>query len=169
MILFLYGSKSAVPLTSSARQVYLSKRTRQAGVGASGSGHKRSYENVLGHLVAHRGRSGPFQARKDRPSHHPVLVALRQEAQLFGEMGDALAVACLGERVRDVGPPMAALRTEGVEQALQVHCHVAERIRFERIADRTRKLDADVRILGERNGLINCRRDTLGDPVETAR
>ncbi len=79
------------------------------------SGHERSYENVLGHLVAHRGRSGPFQARKDRASHHPVLVALRQEAQLFGEMGDALAVACLGERVRDVGPPMAALRTEGVE------------------------------------------------------
>ena len=42
-------------------------------------------------------RLGPFQARKDRASHHPVLVALRQEAQLFGEMGDALAVACVGE------------------------------------------------------------------------
>jgi hypothetical protein len=42
-------------------------------------------------------RFGPFQARKDRASHHPVLVALRQEAQLFGEMGDALAVACVGE------------------------------------------------------------------------
>src|ERR1700694_1368739 len=73
------------------------------------------------------GRSGPFQARKDRASHHPVLVALRQEAHLFGEMGDALTVACLGERVCDVGTPMAALRTEGVEQALQVHRHVAER------------------------------------------
>src|SRR5437660_7783977 len=60
-------------------------------------------------------RSGPFQARKDRASHHPVLVALRQEAQLFGEMSDAMAVACLGERVRDVGTPMAALGTVGVE------------------------------------------------------
>src|SRR5262245_5693147 len=76
---------------------------------------KRSYENVLGYRVTHQGRSGPFQARKDRASHHPVLVALRQEAQLFGEMGDALAVACAGERVRDVGTPIAALRTVGFE------------------------------------------------------
>src|SRR6202162_1222088 len=91
-------------------------------------------QHVLGHLAAHEGRSGPFQARKDRASHYPVLVALRQEAQLFGEMGDALAVACLGKRIRDVGTPMAALRAEGVEQALQVHRHIAERIRFERIA-----------------------------------
>src|SRR5262249_30432863 len=57
----------------------------------------------------------PISGAQGSRSHHPVLVALRQEAQLFGEMGDALAVACLGERVRDVGPPMAALRTEGVE------------------------------------------------------
>src|SRR5215468_5112007 len=118
---------------------------------------------------AHYGRSGPFQARQDCASHHPVLVALRQKAQLFGEMRDALAVACLDERVRDVGSPMAALRTVGVEYALQVHRHVAERIRFERIAERTRQLDADVRIFGERNGLINRRRDVLGDPVGTAR
>src|SRR3954470_22860155 len=90
------------------------------------------------------GRSSPFQACKDRASHHPVLVALRQEAQLFGEMVDPLEIACLDERVRDVGTPMAALRTVGIEQALYVDCHVAERIRFERIADRTRKLDADV-------------------------
>src|SRR3954449_12488411 len=74
----------------------------------------------------------PFQARKDRASHHPVLVALRQEAQLFGEMGDALAIACGGERVRDVSTPIAALRTVGVEEALQIHRHVAERITFER-------------------------------------
>src|ERR1700727_2149751 len=91
------------------------------------------------------GRSGPFQACKDRASHHPVLVAFRQETQLFGEMGDALRVACLDERVRDVGRPMAALRTEGVKQTLKIHCHVAERIRSERIAGSTRKLDADVR------------------------
>jgi len=32
-----------VPLTSSARQIYLSKRTRPAAVGASESGHKRTW------------------------------------------------------------------------------------------------------------------------------
>src|SRR5262249_20109851 len=78
--------------------------------------------------------SRPLQALADGATHHPVLVALRQEPQLFGEVGDALAVACLRERVRDVGSPIAALRTVGVEYALQVHCHVAERIKFERIA-----------------------------------
>ena len=77
------------------------------------------------------GRLRPSQTREDRPSHNPVLVVLRQEAQFFGEMGDALAVAGLGERVRYVGTPIAALRTVGVEQALQVHRHIAERIGFE--------------------------------------
>src|SRR5262249_34063743 len=126
-------------------------------------------ESVLGYRAAHQGRSGPVQARKDRASHHPILVALRQEAQLFGEMGDTLAVGCVGERVRDVGSPMAALRTVGVEYAPQGNRQVAERIWLERIADRTRQLDADVRIFGERNGLINRRWDVLGDPVGTAR
>src|SRR5262249_30739074 len=35
--------------------------------------------------------SRPLQALEDRASHHPVLVALREEAQLLGEMGNALA------------------------------------------------------------------------------
>src|ERR1700721_3779221 len=73
-------------------------------------------------------RSGPFQAREDRASHHPVLVALRQEAQFFGEMGDALAVTGLGKRIRHIGSPGAALRTVGVEYALQIYRHVAKRI-----------------------------------------
>src|SRR4030095_5919026 len=51
------------------------------------------------------GISGPLQSLEDRASHHPVLVALRQEAQFLCEMGDALAVSRLGERVREVGPP----------------------------------------------------------------
>src|SRR5436853_307608 len=58
--------------------------------------------------LARSQRSPPPQPCHDRASHHPVLVALRQEAQLLGDVGDALAVACLGERVRDVGGPMAA-------------------------------------------------------------
>src|SRR6266550_8748522 len=100
---------------SRASPQHLRNPKSTAQVATSASGQKQSYENVLGYRVAHQGRSGPFQARKDRASHHPVLVALRQEAQLFGDMGDTLAVACLGERVRDVGAPMATLRTVGVE------------------------------------------------------
>src|SRR5260370_11733640 len=78
---------SAIPIDGSLSPD--SRRARRMLLTAE-SGHERSYENVLGHLVAHRGRSGPFQARKDRASHHPVLVALRPEAHLFGEMDDAL-------------------------------------------------------------------------------
>src|SRR5204863_9521190 len=52
-------------------------------------------------------RSGPLQALEDRASHHPVLVAVREEAQLLREMRDALAVGRLGERVRHVGSPIA--------------------------------------------------------------
>src|SRR5438094_9725245 len=69
-------------------------------------------------------RSGPLQALEDRASHHPVLVALRKEAQLLREMGDALAVGGFGKRVRQVGPPVAALRAVGVEQAADVRIYV---------------------------------------------
>ena len=65
-----------------------------------------------------RGRSGPFQTCEYRASHDPILVALRQEAQFFGELGHPLAIGGLGERVRYVSTPIAALRTVGVEQAL---------------------------------------------------
>src|SRR5207237_2710885 len=61
--------------------------------------------------------SGPLQTLEDRASHHPVLVALREEAQFLREMGDALAVGGFGKRVRQVGPPVAALRAVGVEHA----------------------------------------------------
>src|SRR5438093_11311666 len=100
-------------------------------------------------------RSGPLQALEDRASHHPVLVALRKEAQLLREMGDALAVGGFGKRVRQVGPPVAALRAGGVEQAAQMHGHIAKRIGFERKGGGRRHLDADVRVLGERDRLID--------------
>jgi hypothetical protein len=38
-----FGSKRAVPLISSERQIYLSKRTRRAAVGASGLGQQRTH------------------------------------------------------------------------------------------------------------------------------
>jgi hypothetical protein len=42
------GSKRAMPLTSSARQVYLSKRTRGPAVGASESGQNRLCDLAFG-------------------------------------------------------------------------------------------------------------------------
>ena len=36
-------------------------------------------------------RSRPFQALDDRAAHHPVLIALTEERQLFRELADALA------------------------------------------------------------------------------
>src|SRR3954453_10631206 len=68
----------------------------------------------------------PVQPRQDRLAHHPVLVFLGQEAQLLGEVLDALAVARFGERVGQVGAPIAAPRTERIEAALQMLRHVAE-------------------------------------------
>src|SRR5947199_863054 len=74
-------------------------------------------------------RSGPLQPLEDRASHHPVLVALREEAQFLREMGDALAVGGFGKRVRQVGSPVAALRAVGVEQAADVRIYVPIGIR----------------------------------------
>jgi hypothetical protein len=37
-------------------------------------------------------RSCPLQALHYRAAHHPVLLTFGKEAQLFGEMADALAV-----------------------------------------------------------------------------
>src|SRR6266446_6102714 len=76
----------------------------------------------------------PLQALHNRAAHHPVLVALTEEAQLFRKMADALAIACLGVRIREIGPPIAALRAVGVEHAFQVYRNVAERIGLARNA-----------------------------------
>src|SRR5260221_7688720 len=76
----------------------------------------------------------PLQALDYRAAHHPVLVALTEEAQLFREMADALAIARLGVRIREIGAPIAALRPVGVEHAFQVHRHVPERIGLARNA-----------------------------------
>src|SRR5215218_2703387 len=65
-------------------------------------------------------RSGPLQALHDPAPHHPVLIAVVEEVQLLGEMGDALAVVRLGVGVGEVGAPIAALRAVGVEHALEV-------------------------------------------------
>src|SRR5258705_6851055 len=100
-------------------------------------------------------RSRPLQALQDRPAHHPVLVALAEEAQLLGELADALAVARLGVGVRKVGAPVAALRAVGIEHALQDRRDVAERIRLAREAGRGRHLDADVGGFRERDGLAD--------------
>ena len=132
---------------------------------------KPGHDERTGHELQPRREqhSPPPQPRQYPPSHHPVLVALRQEAQLLGDVGDALPPGCGSERVGDVGREMAALRPVGVEQALQVARHVAEGIRFERIADRAGELDADVRIFRERSRRIDRRRDVRGEPVITAR
>src|SRR5712692_6557485 len=95
-----------------------------------------------------RSRSRPLQALHDGAAHHPVLVALAEEAQLFREMADALAVARLGVRIREIGAPVAALRAVGVEHAFQVHRDVAERIGLARNAGRGRHLNTDVRVSG---------------------
>src|SRR5262249_13874082 len=77
-----------------------------------------------------RRSSRPLQALHDRAAHHPVLVALAEKAQLLGEMGDALAIARLGERIGEIGAPIAALGPIGVEHALHVPGDVAERVRL---------------------------------------
>src|SRR5204863_4898817 len=72
--------------------------------------------------------SRPVQACQDRLAHHPILVLLGQEFQFLGEVRDALLIGRFGERVGQVGAPVAAPRTEGIEAALQVLRHVTERI-----------------------------------------
>ena len=62
-------------------------------------------------------RSRPLQALHGPAADHPVLVAVIEEAQLLGEMGDALAVARLGVGVGEVGAPIAALRAVGVAKS----------------------------------------------------
>src|SRR5262249_50653961 len=68
-----------------------------------------------------RRSSRPLQALHNRAAHHPVLVALAEKAQLLREMGDALAIARLSERIGEIGAPIAALGPIGVEHALHVH------------------------------------------------
>src|SRR5438128_2608498 len=73
----------------------------------------------------------PVQSCQDRLAHHPILVLLGQEAQLLGELLDALAVGGLRHRVGELGAPVAAARAVGVEAALQRLRHVAPRIVLE--------------------------------------
>ena len=79
------------PANSILADLHGNRRVRAPGYEFGG----REFESLRARHLERR--LGPFQARKDRASHHTVLVALRQEAQLFGEMGDALAVVCVGE------------------------------------------------------------------------
>src|SRR5215475_8097095 len=98
-------------------------------------------------------RSRPLQSRHDCTTHYLVLVALAQEAQLFGELRDALAVARLGVGIGEVRAPIAALRPVRIEHALDDVHDVTERIGLPRQARRGRYLDADVGIFRERDGL----------------
>src|SRR5262245_60352667 len=74
------------------------------------------------------GGSRPAQPLQDGAAHHPVLVALGEERQLLGEVGDALLVGGAVEAVGHVGAPIAALRPEGLEQPLDVRGEILERI-----------------------------------------
>src|SRR5438132_14297811 len=87
-------------------------------------------------------RSRPLQALHDCAAHHPVLVALTEEAQLFREMADALAIARLRERICKIRAPIAALRAVGVELALQVSRNLAARLGVARTARSRRHLEA---------------------------
>src|SRR6185312_5362097 len=103
--------------------------------------------------------SRPLQPFADRAPHHPIPVALGQELQLFGEMGDALAPSHPGERgIGEIGPPVAALRTISVEYPPQMIVQVAEWIRLQRGVDEIRHLDADVGVLRERHGVADLLR-----------
>src|SRR5689334_20835718 len=73
-------------------------------------------------------RLRPLQLLKDGAAHHPILVLLRQERQLFREMRDAVLVAALLQRLGDIGLPMAALGPERLEHALKLHVHRAKGI-----------------------------------------
>src|SRR5207244_9933722 len=54
----------------------------------------------------------PLQPFADGATHHPVLVALGQEGQLLGAMGDALAPGHAGEGgVGRIGGAIAVLRS----------------------------------------------------------
>src|SRR5262249_50935548 len=110
-----------------------------------------SWRLVLAGLSRHSSR--PLQALHDRAAHHPVLVALAEEAQLLRELGDALAIARLGERIGEIGAPIAALRAVGVEDALQMHRDVAKWIWLARDTGRGRQLDADIGVFCKRDGL----------------
>src|SRR6185295_9934274 len=67
-----------------------------------------------------RHASRPLQPRKDGRAHEPVLVALGQEGQLFGDMSDALPPGRLGECSGDIGSPIAAARPISIEHPAQM-------------------------------------------------
>src|SRR5262245_15919540 len=93
----------------------------------------------------------PAEPLHDGAAHHPVLVVLRQEIELLGEMRDALAVGGLGERVGHVGAPVAALRPERLEALLYERRHVAERVGLQRVGRRRRQLHRHVGIFRQRH------------------
>ena len=110
------------------------------------------------------------RARRDAAAHAqfkrarialPITQSLSssdRNAQLLGEVLDALAVGRLRERVGQVGAPVAAPRAERIEAALQMLGHVAERIGLLREVRRRRHLDRHVRIFGELDHLVDGRR-----------
>src|SRR6478752_1092474 len=67
----------------------------------------------------------PAQPLDDRLAHDPILVVLRQERQLFSEVSHPLLVSGLGERVGDVGAPMAAARAVSVVELMDGRRDVA--------------------------------------------
>ena len=77
-------------------------------------------------------------------------------------MGDALPVGGLAEGIGEVGSPIAALRAEGLETALQRLGHVAPRIVLERIRGRRGELDRYIWIFGEGHHLVDRVLDRAG-------
>src|SRR5258708_11779688 len=121
---------------------------------ASWPSHLRATRTTIENVqIASMKQSRPLQALHYCTAHHPILVALTEEAQFFSEMADALAVARLSVRIREIGAPIAALWPVGLEYAFEVYRDIAERIGLARNAGRGRYFDADVGGFCERHCL----------------
>src|SRR6516162_8475084 len=91
---------------------------------------RRSLSGQSGSQTLPHCQLGPAETRENGASHDPIFVLLGQERQFLSEVGNALLVGGLGEAVGDIGPPIATLRTVGVEQPAYVRGEIAKRIGF---------------------------------------
>src|SRR5215831_798614 len=97
----------------------------------------------------------PPQPPHNRPSHNPILVLLREKRQLLREVRNPLPVRRLGERVRHIRPPIAALRAVHIVEAADERFHVAVGVGLRRIGGRRRQLHRHVGILRKRRRLCH--------------
>jgi len=93
-----------VLLTSSARQIYLSKRTQRPAIGASESGHDRTSQRKEPRIsLAIRRPASPLQILRPSEPHISILplwsLALNRGIDMFPLEELALRRECLGQEI----------------------------------------------------------------------